>query len=209
MLGFEGAPRPGADATQGDAGVLDLVAVQLQHDCRRCESKLIGGAIAQLEIVRLCSGIGWRQRDADDHVARLQNGFAVGSGAGQQIKFVNWNAALALCSLDLNCRLKRGERNVLVGRIGCDAVLAGAEDGERAVVAVDCGAAGAGFALVAGVGGVAEIDAAGALQQIAAGGGHVAKLRRCAGEQSLREHRVVALHGGVVCAHRSCGRALR
>ncbi len=61
-----------------------------------------------------------------------------------------------------------------------------------AVVAVDGGAAGAGLALVAGVGGVAEVDAAGALEQVAGGGGHVAELRGGAGEQGLREHGVVA-----------------
>ena len=53
-----------------------------------------------------------------------------------------------------------------------------AEDGVDAVEALDGGAAGAGFALVAGgEGGVHEVVAAGALEEVAAGGGHVAELR--------------------------------
>ncbi len=67
-----------------------------------------------------------------------------------------------------------------------------------AVEAVDGRTAGAGLALVAGEGGVAEVDAAGALQEVAAGGGHVAQLRGRAGEDGLGEDGVVAEDGGVM-----------
>ena len=71
-----------------------------------------------------------------------------------------------------------------VGGVGRDAVVAGAEDGVHAMVAVDCCTACAGRALVAAISarrpsvGVAEVCAAHALQQVAARGGHVAQLRR-------------------------------
>ena len=58
------------------------------------------------------------------------------------------------------------------------------------VRAADRGAAAAGLALVAGRRDVLEVDAAGALQRVAAGGGHVAQLAGGAGEQGLGEHRV-------------------
>ena len=55
-----------------------------------------------------------------------------------------------------------------------------------------------GLALVAGHRGVAEIHAARPLQQVAGGRRHVAQLCRSAGEDRLRQHRIVALHGRVV-----------
>ncbi len=98
---------------------------------------------------------------------------------------MDWNATFALWSLNLNCRLQSGKSNILIGRIRCDAILASAQDGKRTVMALDCRAAGAGLALVAYVRGVAEVNAAGPLQQIPSGRRHVAKLRGCAREQSL------------------------
>jgi len=55
-----------------------------------------------------------------------------------------------------------------------------------------------GLALVAGHGCIAEVHAAGSLQQVAGGRRQVAKLRRCARQQGLREHRIIALHLRVV-----------
>ena len=82
----------------------------------------------------------------------------------------------SLCPLHLNRRFESGEGDVLVRRIRRDAVFTGAEDGEHAVVAVNCGAARAGLTLVAGVRSVAEIDAASALQKVATSGRHVPQL---------------------------------
>jgi hypothetical protein len=108
------------------------------------------------------------------------------------------DAALALGALNLDRGFKGGEGNVLVGGVGGDAVLARAEDGEHAVVAIDSRTPGARLPLVARVGGVAEIDATGALEQIAGGGSHIAQLGRSAGEQGLREDWVVSQHRGVL-----------
>ena len=59
------------------------------------------------------------------------------------------------------------------------------------------GAAGAGHTFVAGLGRVVEVGAARALEQIAAGGGLVAKLRRRAGQDRLRQQRIAAAHAHV------------
>ncbi len=67
-----------------------------------------------------------------------------------------------------------------------DAVVAGAEDGVHPLDARDGGAPGARRALVAGGdAGVPEVAAPGALQQVAADGGHAAQLDRGAEQQRL------------------------
>ena len=81
-----------------------------------------------------------------------------------------------------------------------NAVVAGAQDRVRAIEAVHCSASRARRALVAAVAarracvGLAEVRAARALQQVAAGGRHVAELRRCAGKERLRQYCVGFLH---------------
>src|ERR1700761_7313294 len=54
LLGFLGAPRPGADAAHGDASALDLTAGELKDDRCGGEREFVRGAVAQLEVVRLC-----------------------------------------------------------------------------------------------------------------------------------------------------------
>ena len=66
--------------------------------------------------------------------------------------------------------------------------FAGAENGMHAIEAGNRGAAAARLALIAGRRGVVEVIAAGALQEIAAGRGHVAQLRRSAGEEGAAQH---------------------
>ena len=58
---------------------------------------------------------------------------------------------------------------------------------------LDRRAAGARLALVARRGRVVEVGAARPLQQVAAGGGHVAQLRRRAGEDRAGEQRIARL----------------
>ena len=77
-------------------------------------------------------------------------------------------------------------------------MLARAEDGEHAIVARDRRAAAAWLAFVAGHRGVAKVNAPRALQQIAGRRRHVAKLRRGAGQNGLRQNRVVCLTVRVV-----------
>ena len=100
---------------------------------------------------------------------------------------------------DVDGGVEGGEGYVHVGGIGGDALIACAEDGVDAVEAFDGGTAAARVALVAGgEGGVHEVVAAGALEEVAAGGGHVAKLRGGSAEEGLREERVVGADGLVV-----------
>ena len=133
-----------------------------------------------------------------DQVARLEHRLALRRVAGQKMKVADRNRALALRPLHVDRRFQRRHRHAHVRRVGRDAVFARAQDGERAVAAGDRRAAGAGLALVARHRGVAEVHAARALQQVAGGRRHVAKLRRRAAEDRLRQHRVVSLHGRVV-----------
>ena len=91
---------------------------------------------------------------------------------------------------DMDLGVERGERHAHVGRMRGDAGFARAEDGVHAVEPGDRGAAAAGLALVAGRRGVVEVIAAGALQQVAAGRGHVAQLRRGAGEDRAGQQRI-------------------
>src|SRR5581483_11857018 len=76
------------------------------------------------------------------------------------------------------------------GRMRRDAVLRVPEHGEVAVLALACGAAGAGLALVARLRHVLEVRAARALQQVPARRREVAQLPRRAGEHGLRQHRI-------------------
>ncbi len=77
-------------------------------------------------------------------------------------------------------------------------MFAGAKHSMNAVEAVDGRATGSRVALVAGVRRVAEVIATRALQQVAAGRGHITKLRRGTGQQRLGKHGVLLLNGGVV-----------
>jgi hypothetical protein len=77
--------------------------------------------------------------------------------------------------------------------VGGDAVFARAEDRVHAVDAVDRRAAAARRAFVARRARVVEVQAARSLQQVAAGRGHVAQLRRSAGEDGAGEQRIARL----------------
>src|SRR3954471_14169833 len=79
-----------------------------------------------------------------------------------------------------------------------DAMIAAPQDREAAMLAQDCRAATARLALVAGRADIAEIEAAGTLQQIAADRRHVAHLRRGAGKERLGCNRIATAELGVV-----------
>lgn len=104
---------------------------------------------------------------------------------------------LAGTTAHMHPRLQRRQRHAQVGWMYRHAVFAGAENRMVAVQPAACGAAAARLALVAWRGGVVEILAAGTLQQVAAGAGHVAQLRRGAGEDRLDEQGIIRLDGGM------------
>src|SRR2546422_160522 len=102
--------------------------------------------------------------------------------------------ARTLGALHMDRRFQCHHRHAHVRGVGGDAVCARAQDSEHAVGGGDRRAAGSGFSFVARHGGVAEVHAARALQEIAGRGRHVAELGRCTGENRLRQHGIISLH---------------
>jgi hypothetical protein len=99
--------------------------------------------------------------------------------------------------------VERHERHAHVRRMrrhagGRGAPNRDAEDGVHAVEAVERVAAGARRALVAACGMVVEVEAARALQQVAAHCRHVANLRRGARQHGARQHRIALSHAAVL-----------
>ena len=197
-FGLGRSPGFGAHAAQRDARPRHVSAGDRDHDRRRRQGEFVRRPVAQLQIDLLASGDGRRKRDVRDQVARLEHRFALRRVAGQKMKVADRDRARALRSLHVDRRFQRRHRHAHVRRVGRDAMFARAEDGERAVAAGDGRAAGPGLALVAGHRGVAEIHAARSLEQVAGSRRHVAKLRRCAGEKGLRQHRIISLHRRMV-----------
>ena len=134
-----------------------------------------------------------REFDGYDEFAGLEVGVELRGGAGETMEVCDGDGALASCALDVDGGVKGGERDVHVRGVGGDAGFAAggafvrlSEDGMDAVDAFYGGAPAAGGAFVAGrKGGVHEVVAASALQEVAAGGGHIAELRGRSGEESL------------------------
>ena len=87
-------------------------------------------------------------------------------------------------------RLQQRERHAHVGRVDRDAGVARAEDRVHAIVAADRRAAAARLSLVAGRRSVVKVVAAGTLQEITAGRGHIAQLLRGAGHNRAGENRI-------------------
>jgi hypothetical protein len=111
-----------------------------------------------------------------------------------------WNSAIGIRRVSavrlhgLDRRVERPHGNRHVGRVCRDAVFACTDHREPAGDAAERRAAGPGLALIAGLGGVVEVGAARALQEIAGGRRLVAELAGRAGERRPREHAVVAPH---------------
>ena len=145
-----------------------------------------------------------------DQVARLEHGLTLRRVSRQEMEIANRNAALALAAAHMDRCFQRGHGDVHVGGIRCDAMLARAKDRETAIEAIDRRATRARLALVARHRGVAEIDATRPLQQVAAGRGHIANLRRVRRLESLRKERgnscAREVMGQVRIAHRRTNR---
>src|SRR5438270_6022859 len=137
--------------------------------------------------------------DCGDELVGLEVGVELWGVPGEAVEVGDGDGAVAFGALDMDGGVEGGEGYVHVGGIGGDALLACAEDSVDTVEAFDGGTSAAGCALVAcGEGGVHEVVAAGALEEIAAGGGHVAKLRGGSAQESLGEEGVAGANGLVV-----------
>src|SRR6266850_2401012 len=121
--------------------------------------------------------LAW-QPQGDDQIARLKGAFSFGRVAGQTMKCLHRNFAPAGSALDFHNSVEGDQRHAEIRRMGGDAGLAPAEYGMQSILAVTGIATRARFALVAGAGGIVEIATSRTLQQIAADGRGIAKLRR-------------------------------
>jgi hypothetical protein len=157
----------------------------------------VGGAVAHLAV--FLPALRRRgQHDGGDQLARLEVGLDVRRLARQAVHVVDrQRARRAGRRHGLDPGLQRRERDSHVGGVGGDAGLAGAQDRTTAADALQRAAAGAWLAFVAGLGGVVEVRATGALHQVAADGGLVAQLRRGAGDQGVGQHRIERAHAPV------------
>ena len=126
-------------------------------------------------------------RHRGDQRAGRQRGLHLRGVAGQRVELGQRDRRPLV---PVHPGVQRGQGDGHVGRVRRDAVLGRAEDAELAVHALDRRAAGAGRALVAGLGDVLEVAATGALQQVAADGRGIAQLPGGAGQQRLGQHRI-------------------
>ena len=192
------APGLGPDPAQGDARLPDAGAVHLERHRGRHDRELEGGPVAHLEVVRAPCRRAGRHRDGGDHLARLEHRLEVRGGVGQAVEVDERHGALPAGPAHLDRRVERHQRHREVRGVGGDAMLARAEHGVPAVLAADGGAAGARCALVAGgVADIAEVGAAGPLQEVAADGRLVAHLRAGRVQQRLGDDGEPLDHGGV------------
>src|SRR6266853_6271865 len=143
------------------------------------------------------ASLAW-QPQRDDQIARLEGTFSFGRVAGETVKRLDRNLALAGSALDFHNSVEGDQRYAEFRRMGGDAGLAPAEYGMQSILAVTGIATRARFALVAGAGGIVEIAASRPLQQIAADGRGIAKFRRCAGQKRLGHGRIGLGEIGIV-----------
>ena len=191
-LGVAVAPRLVRHAAQRDARLGDRAAVHLAARPRprparrrRTRGRASSGRCSARRSPRRGSSTAVMSSSGSRLVSRC------GVSPGRRWNSANGIARSPPGPVDLDDGLERRQRHAHVGRVGGDAVLAGAEDRVDAVDAADApGSRVPGLALVAGRGGVVEVVAARALQQVAAVGRHVAQLRRGAGQDRPGEQRV-------------------
>src|SRR5437868_11643263 len=194
LLGLKRPPWFGGDAAERDARTSNGRSFHLKRHRGRGERELVGSAIAQLYICRVCSKRPAGQGDVRDQLARTNDRLPMRCVTREQMKFSNRNGAFAVRSPNVNARVEGDERDRHVRWMRRDAFVAHTEDGVDAVVAVHRRAARARLALVARIHRVAEVVAARALHQVAAGGRHVSQLRGGAGEDRLRKHPISRLN---------------
>ena len=173
-------------------------AIHVERHGRRDDRKLEGGAVAHLEIMRAPRHGAGRHRDGRDHLARFEHCLDVRRIARQPVQVDERHRALPVGPTHLDGRIERDQRDREVGRLGSDTILARAEHRMPTVLAADGGAAGARRTLVAGgVADIAEVWAAGALQEVAADRGLVAHLRARRVQERLGDDGKLLHHGRV------------
>src|SRR3982751_1341282 len=123
-----------------------------------------------------------------DEVAGFKNCFAMRRASGQEMKIAERYCARALRSLHMNSRFQRCHRHTHVRWIRRNALIAGSENGERAIASGDGRTTSSRLAFIARHRGITKIDTPRSLQKVPSGGSHVTKLTRGACENRLREN---------------------
>jgi hypothetical protein len=187
---------------------VDTALPQVERDRGRDQRELVGFPVANLEVEGAACAPRSGDEERHDHVAGRQRRLDVGRSAGAAMQVGERDAAVAPGADDVDHRVERDQRLGEIPGIGGDAMIARAEHGMHAVVSVHGGAAAARVALVAlGIGDIAEIGAAGALEDVAGEACHIADLRACGERERLCDHRIVAANlrvvGGLRHAHQA------
>jgi hypothetical protein len=118
-----------------------------------------------------------RDLEVLDQLVRSQGRVELGVLTGQPVELGHGDDPAARSAAHVHGGVERRQRDAHVGRVGRDAVLAGAEDCVLAGQPADGRATRPRRPLVARHGDVVEVHAPGALQQVAAVARHVADLR--------------------------------
>ncbi|OEJ93759.1 hypothetical protein J116_004035 [Streptomyces thermolilacinus SPC6] len=193
-FGAAGAPRAVREPAERQPQVAyGPVGVQVEDGGGGDQGEGVRGAVAGLAVRGGQPGGRGGQRDGGDQLAGLDDGVQFGVVAGQPVEIGGGHRPFTVRAVEFHVRVEGGEGDGEVGGVGGDAQVRVAEHGVVAVDAVAGAAAAAGGALVARLGEVLEVGAAGALEEVAPGGGGVAELAGGAGEQG-------AGHGGVAGA---------
>src|SRR5439155_2224446 len=134
------------------------------RDRGRRESERKRRPVAHLEVQRARRKSERWDVDGDDQLARFERRLAIGTVAGKTVERTERNDALARGPDHAHARIQSHERDRHVRRVRRDAVRARPEHGMDAIVAVERRAAGAWLTLVARRRGIAEVEAARALE---------------------------------------------
>ncbi len=169
----------------------------MQHGGDGREREGVRRPVPGLAVQRRQPGRRGRQQHTRDQLARAELGVPLRMVARQPVEAVRGQAAGPLGAVQLDPGVQRGQRHRHVRGMGGDAVRGMAEDGVIAVHPLPRPAAAARHPLVAGLGQVLEVRAAGALEQVAAGRGRVAQLPGGAREQRLGQRRTAVADGRV------------
>src|SRR5690348_2141726 len=102
VLGFRRAPGTRADATERDARFANAAGLYLHNKGGGGERELIGGAVAELEVMRSRAGGERRKRDVCDEVAGLQHVFEIRRTGRQEVEGADGHFALALLAEDVD-----------------------------------------------------------------------------------------------------------
>ncbi len=204
-LGGRRPPWPVRDAAERHPDVGDDPVLDRDRRGDGDEREGVARPVAHLAVGRVLRHRQRRELDGGDQLAGLQRRVALGMVAREPMELEERQAPDAGRTLHVDDGIERGQRDAHVGGMDGDARLRGAEDRVIAVEAVDRVAALAGVALVAARSVVVvEIGAAGALEQVAADGGHVADLRAGAGDDGAGQQRIAGADQPVLGQRRCC-----